>query len=463
MKRILITAGIILIIVFAVIFGKKSLKKTNSPPIAVSTTVKTQEEIPINITLKGQDPEGLVISYKVLSQPSHGTLEGSEPNLIYTPDKDFNGSDKIEFCVNDGVFDSNTAVFSILVTPLNDKPIAKDDEMEIQEDSAPVTIDVLQNDLDPDNDPLTVLNAAEASQGTTLINTDSRVTYTPNKNFSGTDTFTYTISDGEGGTDTAKVHIKIAKVNDAPIIRTRPLTATRVWGKYLYDVNATDSDTDDKLTYALVKSPAGMKINSTTGQIEWEPTSNQAGEHNVEVKVEDSNSIPASDSQSFVITVASLDAPLQENMNVENCYSSETKERLPKNEIAYIQQSNDKWIEIPGNTFVYFSFSDTSIPAGATIGSVVLNIEHYEDERFPAGKLQWNIGTNWFDKPDIWNSIDTPIHEGKENESSDSWDITSIVDSTEKLETFQLQINNTNNVKGQKTYIDNISIVINWY
>ena len=100
MKRILITAGIILIIVFAVIFGKKSLKKTNSPPIAVSTTVRTQEEIPINITLKGQDPEGLVISYKVLSQPSHGTLDGSEPNLIYTPDKDFNESVREYYCEN---------------------------------------------------------------------------------------------------------------------------------------------------------------------------------------------------------------------------------------------------------------------------------------------------------------------------------------------------------------------------
>jgi hypothetical protein len=71
-----------------------------------------------------------------------------------------------------------------------------------------VTIDVLANDSDPDGDTLTITALTQPANGS-VVNNGSDVTYTPRNNFRGNDTFTYTISDGNGGTDTATVTVII--------------------------------------------------------------------------------------------------------------------------------------------------------------------------------------------------------------------------------------------------------------
>ena len=78
------------------------------------------------------------------------------------------------------------------------------DSASTAEDSA-VTIDVLSNDEDPDGDSLTVDSLTQPAHGSAVINTDETVVYTPASNFNGSDSFSYTVSDGQGGTDTASV------------------------------------------------------------------------------------------------------------------------------------------------------------------------------------------------------------------------------------------------------------------
>lgn len=80
-----------------------------------------------------------------------------------------------------------------------------------------VTIDVLANDSDPDGDPLSVIEVTEPRNGTAIINADDTITYTPNAEFTGTDRFWYTISDGKGGTDMAAVTITVSAGNAAPV------------------------------------------------------------------------------------------------------------------------------------------------------------------------------------------------------------------------------------------------------
>jgi len=88
-------------------------------------------------------------------------------------------------------------------------PDAVDDPATTDMDT-PVTIDVLANDTDPDNDPLDVIAVTQGSDGSeVVINPDDTVTYTPAAGFLGTDTFTYTISDGNGGEDTATVTVTV--------------------------------------------------------------------------------------------------------------------------------------------------------------------------------------------------------------------------------------------------------------
>jgi hypothetical protein len=88
--------------------------------------------------------------------------------------------------------------------------------------------------------------------------------------------------------------------NHAPTIISTPITTATVDVLYTYDVEATDPDSGDALTYSLTVSPTGMTIDSTTGEINWTPDSDQDGDNNVTVKVSDGDLF---DTQPFIITV----------------------------------------------------------------------------------------------------------------------------------------------------------------
>ena len=99
---------------------------------------------------------------------------------------------------------------TITVNAVNDPPVAVDDSASTDEDSA-ITIGVLTNDTDVDGDTLTVTAITQPTNGDAAINGNGTVTYTPLANFHGTDSFTYTISDGHGGTDTATVSLTVRR------------------------------------------------------------------------------------------------------------------------------------------------------------------------------------------------------------------------------------------------------------
>ncbi len=99
----------------------------------------------------------------------------------------------------------------------NNPPDAVDDAASTPEDT-PVTIPVLDNDTDPDpDDQLTVIDVTQPANGEAAISgggPDNQVTYTPNPGFSGIDSFDYTISDGRGGEDTARVTVDVQRICD---------------------------------------------------------------------------------------------------------------------------------------------------------------------------------------------------------------------------------------------------------
>ena len=108
----------------------------------------------------------------------------------------------------DANVDNVQLVATSLAGPPNHPPVAVDDLGAGPED-APITVNVLVNDSDPDSDPLDIVAVTGGANGSAVDNGDGTVTYTPNPDFNGTDTFTYTISDGHGGTDTATVDVTV--------------------------------------------------------------------------------------------------------------------------------------------------------------------------------------------------------------------------------------------------------------
>ncbi|MBN1859531.1 tandem-95 repeat protein, partial [Candidatus Bipolaricaulota bacterium] len=143
----------------------------------------------------------------------HGALIlGPDGTFQYVPELDFCGTDDFVYALSDVDGDTDQATVTIEVACVNDSPTANDDSDTTPEDT-PVTVDVLANDTDPDGDPLTVQSVTQPANGT-VTNNVGDVTYIPNPNFCGSDTFTYTISDGRGGSDTAAVMIEVACVDD---------------------------------------------------------------------------------------------------------------------------------------------------------------------------------------------------------------------------------------------------------
>jgi len=115
--------------------------------------------------------------------------------------------------------------FTVANTP-NLAPVGQDDTAGTNEDT-PVTVDVLANDSDGDGDLLFVDSVTQPLSGSVVIETDDAITYTPAPDFHGADSFTYTLADGRGGTDTATVTVVIAPISDISIL---PADANRTEG-----------------------------------------------------------------------------------------------------------------------------------------------------------------------------------------------------------------------------------------
>lgn len=188
----------------------------NTAPSADSQTVIAQEDVPKSITLTGNDPEGEPLTYTVINGPYHGMLMGIAPNITYIPNTDYNGSDNFTFKVSDGTVDSNIAKVDIAVTPVNDPPVAVDQSVST---NINVPMDITLNTTDPDGDALTYSIDIGPSNGTlTWLPTGNIVTYAPNDGYTGTDSFTYTVSDSSGLTDSATVIISVFEMPSVPTI-----------------------------------------------------------------------------------------------------------------------------------------------------------------------------------------------------------------------------------------------------
>lgn len=182
------------------------------PPIAVNDSGSTSEDtaVSINVLANDSDPDGGTVTVVAADSESAagGTVACSGGSCTYTPDVDFNGSDSFSYTIADTSGLTDTATVSISVASVNDAPTARDDVASTSVD-VPVLVSVLSNDSDPEGDQRTIsaFDSTTAAGGTVACSTTC--IYTPPTGFTGTDSFNYTISDGNGGTDSATVTISV--------------------------------------------------------------------------------------------------------------------------------------------------------------------------------------------------------------------------------------------------------------
>src|SRR6266496_3553325 len=148
------------------------------------------------------------------------TTMNADGSLVYMPALNFNGIDTFTYKASDGQAQSGIATVTITVTPVNDAPVAVNDDSYTTPEDTQLTViapGVLANDTDVDGDALSAILVDGPTHGTLTLNSDGSLVYMPALNFNGIDSFTYKASDGQAQSGVATVTITVTPVNDAPV------------------------------------------------------------------------------------------------------------------------------------------------------------------------------------------------------------------------------------------------------
>ncbi len=315
----------------------------NTAPVVQNLSIVTDEDTASSTVLVGSDADLDSFLFALLSNPNPltGLLSGFVPAtgaIIFTPALNFTGSDSFTYTANDIYSVSNTGTVTITVNPVNDAPVANNDSDSTTEDTAITTVNVLSNDTDIDvGDILSVFafDAASANAGTVVSNNDGTFLYTPALNFSGSDTFNYTVTDVAGATDTAVVTINVSSANDGPVAlgdsySTDEDTALTV---PVTGVLANDSDSDSSITAVLdVNASNGDATLNADGSFTYVPDADYNGSDSFTYHATDGSA----DSSVVTVTITvrpTNDAPVANNDTLSTAHNTAVGDVLGASDI----------------------------------------------------------------------------------------------------------------------------------
>jgi gliding motility-associated-like protein len=337
----------------------------NDAPVGLPDSFVMDEDTELDcgcLLINDGDPDGDDLTAVVGRQPYNGTITDLGGFFIYTPNPNFFGTDTFTYYANDGTQNSNETLVTVVVRPINDAPIALNDGISTDEDTA-INIPLLSNDIDVDDvlDASMIVLVTSPNQGTLTINTTTGIiAYTPNLNFNGNDTFTYQVKDASGAlSNIATVNIVVHPVNDAPIA-SPDFAVTQEEIAISIPVLANDSDVDNTLDGTSLIVAAGASNGSAvvqpdTGLILYTPNKDFSGTDSFTYTLKDAGgatSLPAT----VTITVSPVnDPPVAVNDQAT------TEENTPVN-INILQNDFDV-----DNDIIATSVIITSNPAHGTV------------------------------------------------------------------------------------------------
>jgi large repetitive protein len=190
----------------------------NQPPVAVNDTVSTSKDqaITINVLQNDSDPDGDTLTVAMKESPSSGTAAvNADKTITYTPNGGFHGVDTFQYEVSDGRGGTATATVTVNVNEVAPTDVVANDDNAATDEDVPIVIPVLANDVNAAGGTITI--STQPTSGQVTVGADGVVTYSPNANFNGGDSFVYTVATASGS-DTATVNVLVAAVNDAPTI-----------------------------------------------------------------------------------------------------------------------------------------------------------------------------------------------------------------------------------------------------
>jgi large repetitive protein len=269
------------------LFREPDDNDVDDPPVAVDdpTTARSGSSVSVQVTANDYDPDGEAIAVQSVGTPGHGTVEiGTASTVVYTPDSGYVGIDTFEYSIVDG---DGTEVFADVIIELlpadaaNKPPIGSPDEAQTGP-GAPVVVEVLLNDVDPERDSLRIgsFTSADGADATTIgevtetegLSGLPALRYVPAPGFEGTALFSYRPVDSlDGQGDDVEVRVEVADTADGnrpPVARPDAVRARRnIKTPLLVLVNDIDPDGDDLTLSVVSPLPDGLEVVAEGAQL----------------------------------------------------------------------------------------------------------------------------------------------------------------------------------------------------
>lgn len=283
---------------------------------ADNLTVSTNEDSACPVTLQGRVRSGGTVTFEILTQPRHGTLTGTAPDLTYTPEADFFGQDSFTYRAKYGSAVSPVATATLNVNPINDPPgFVKGADVTVGEDAGPQSIAgwataISAGPANESGQTLTFLvtnsnNALFAAQP--AISADGTLTFTPAPNASGSATVEVTLKDSGGtpGTDTSAAQtftIRVSAVNDSPTaVDDTASTVKNTVVVLSVLTNDSDPEGDALMVASVTQGTSGAASINANGTVTYTPSRNFTGTDTFTYTVSDGNG--GSDTATVTLTV----------------------------------------------------------------------------------------------------------------------------------------------------------------
>ncbi|WP_333987781.1 Ig-like domain-containing protein, partial [Providencia huaxiensis] len=287
----------------------------DAAPVANNDSIATKDGVPVTLNVLHNDtdldddidPSTAVI----VTNGTKGTATfDADGKLVYTPNKGEVGTDTITYQVTDKNGNvSNTATVTVTIDAA---PVANNDSIATK-DGVPVTLNVLHNDtdLDDDIDPSTAVIVTNGTKGTATFDADGKLVYTPNKGEVGTDTITYQVTDKNGNvSNTATVTVTI----DAAPVANNDHGVTKTEVPVILDVLKNDTDLDDDIdpstAVIVTNGTKGTATFDADGKLVYTPNKGEVGTDTITYQVTDKN---GNVSNTATVTVTIDAAPVANN------------------------------------------------------------------------------------------------------------------------------------------------------